>query len=108
MGWKVRTLGLSGQIGQTNWPLPETTSTLAAVACPDAAGAKTSAITNAVTNVVRSLSKTTSWFTWEHWLEFGGTRENFSLAPSRAQCKKKGGSRSSPPSELNRLLWLVS
>src|ERR1039457_426829 len=108
MGWKVRTLGLSGQIGQTNWPLPETTSTLAAVACPDAAGAKTSAITNAVTNVVRRLSTTTSWFTWEHWLEFGGTRENFSLAPSPSPNVKKRGEPKLPPSELNRLLWLVS
>ena len=72
------------------------TATVAAVACADAAGAKSIAITNAVSNVVLSLSKTTSWFPWEHgWIRMDA--EEFQFSTFRYLINtKKGESRSSP------------
>src|ERR1035437_9697829 len=103
---------LRAQVAQIICPLPETTPTVAAVACADAAGVKSIAITSAVNNVVLSLSKTTSSFTKEYrWIRMDAG--NLSLALSaipllqkvatKSCHKKRGGSRSSPP-ELNQLL----
>jgi len=77
--------------GHISCPLPETTSTLAAVAWADAAGMKNIAITNAVINVSLIPCKTTSLFTLEHgltWMDAGESQ--FSTFRDAVSKKKRG------------------
>ena len=83
-------------MGQIICPLPETTSTLAAVACADAVGVKSIAITNAVINVSLIPSKTTSLFTLEHgwtWMDAGESQ----FSTFRDVVSKKKGEPKLPP-----------
>jgi hypothetical protein len=86
---------LNAQTGQIICPLPETTSTLAAVAWEDAVGVNNIAITKAVTNVSLIPCKTTSLFTLEHgltWMDAGESQ----FSTFRENATKKGGDEAPP------------